>query len=60
MTFAGVSGFWANLFILGGIGVALAALTYRYVERPALERKYRGTRAIETNAAAEAIGTGSG
>ncbi len=60
MTFAGESGFWANLFILGVIGVALAALTYRYVERPALERKSRGAGATETNAAAGAVATGSG
>lgn len=41
LTLSGASGFWFNLLLLGAISVVLAVLTYRFVERPALERKKR-------------------
>jgi peptidoglycan/LPS O-acetylase OafA/YrhL len=40
-TITGVRGFWVNLLTIGLISVTLAALTYRFVERPALARKHR-------------------
>jgi peptidoglycan/LPS O-acetylase OafA/YrhL len=43
LTFAGASGFWVNLLFLGLASAALATLTYRLVERPALDRKRRDT-----------------
>jgi peptidoglycan/LPS O-acetylase OafA/YrhL len=41
LTAGGASGFWINLVVLGVIAGGLSALTYRYVERPALSRKAR-------------------
>jgi peptidoglycan/LPS O-acetylase OafA/YrhL len=39
LTFEGLWGFAVNLLILGGLSYVVAALVYRYVERPALARK---------------------
>jgi peptidoglycan/LPS O-acetylase OafA/YrhL len=44
LTFGGATGFWVNLLFLGLVSAALATLTYRFVERPALDRKRRDTR----------------
>jgi peptidoglycan/LPS O-acetylase OafA/YrhL len=41
LTLPGVLGFWVNLLALGLVASGLAALTYRFVERPALGRKSR-------------------
>lgn len=41
LTLPGVSGFWANLVILGVVAAALSVLTYRFIEQPALARKAR-------------------
>ncbi|HEX6207473.1 MAG TPA: acyltransferase [Actinomycetota bacterium] len=41
LTLPGVSGFWANLVILGVVATALSVLTYRFIERPALALKAR-------------------
>jgi peptidoglycan/LPS O-acetylase OafA/YrhL len=41
LTVGGASGFWINLVLLGVVAGGLSALTYRYVERPALSRKAR-------------------
>jgi len=41
LTVGGVGGFWVNLALLGAISGGLSALTYRWVERPALSRKAR-------------------
>jgi peptidoglycan/LPS O-acetylase OafA/YrhL len=41
LTVQGVDGFWVNLILLGLISGGLSALTYRWVERPALSRKAR-------------------
>ena len=40
-TVGGPGGFWINLLILGVVSLALAMLTYRLVERPALAHKKR-------------------
>ena len=39
LTFAGVKGFGANVALIGGLSVAIATISYLYVERPALARK---------------------
>jgi peptidoglycan/LPS O-acetylase OafA/YrhL len=44
LTFPGQLGFLANLLLLGALSAALATLTYRFVERPALARKSIGKR----------------
>jgi peptidoglycan/LPS O-acetylase OafA/YrhL len=41
LTLAGAGGFLVNLVVLAGVAGALAALTYRFVERPAMARKRR-------------------
>jgi peptidoglycan/LPS O-acetylase OafA/YrhL len=41
LTLAGAGGFLINLIVLAAVAGALAALTYRYVERPAMARKRR-------------------
>jgi peptidoglycan/LPS O-acetylase OafA/YrhL len=41
LTVGGVGGFWVNLALLGLISGGLSALTYRWVERPALSCKAR-------------------
>jgi peptidoglycan/LPS O-acetylase OafA/YrhL len=41
LTVGGVGGFWFNLVLLGLTVGGLSALTYRWVERPALSRKAR-------------------
>jgi peptidoglycan/LPS O-acetylase OafA/YrhL len=41
LTARGASGFWINLVVLGLASGGLSALTYRWVERPALGRKAR-------------------
>jgi peptidoglycan/LPS O-acetylase OafA/YrhL len=41
LTVRGVGGFWINLVVLGLTSGGLSALTYRWVERPALSRKAR-------------------
>jgi peptidoglycan/LPS O-acetylase OafA/YrhL len=41
LTVRGVGGFWVNLVLLGLVSGGLSALTYRWVERPALSRKAR-------------------
>jgi peptidoglycan/LPS O-acetylase OafA/YrhL len=41
LTVGGAGGFWVNLAVLGLICGGLSALTYRWVERPALSRKAR-------------------
>jgi peptidoglycan/LPS O-acetylase OafA/YrhL len=41
LTAGGAGGFWVNLVLLGLMSGGLAALTYRWVERPALSRKVR-------------------
>lgn len=38
-TWSGRSGFLINLAVIGSISIAASALTYRFVERPALARK---------------------
>jgi peptidoglycan/LPS O-acetylase OafA/YrhL len=45
LTAAGTGGFLLNLVVLGTVSWLLAALTYRYVELPALRRKSRTARA---------------
>jgi peptidoglycan/LPS O-acetylase OafA/YrhL len=47
LTFAGAGGFFINLVVLGTLAWLLSALTYRYVELPALRRKSRRARARE-------------
>jgi peptidoglycan/LPS O-acetylase OafA/YrhL len=47
LTAAGTPGFLLNLVVLGTISWLLAALTYRWVELPALRRKSRTARARE-------------
>jgi peptidoglycan/LPS O-acetylase OafA/YrhL len=41
LTRPGTAGFWASLLLIGGISIALATVTYRYVEKPALDLKRR-------------------
>jgi peptidoglycan/LPS O-acetylase OafA/YrhL len=41
LTLDGRSGFAVNLLVIGGLSFVLAALTYRFVEKPALGRKRR-------------------
>ena len=41
VTFDGTKGFAANVLLVSAVTLLLAALTYRYVERPALLRKQR-------------------
>jgi peptidoglycan/LPS O-acetylase OafA/YrhL len=41
LTAGGAGGFWVNLVLLGLTSGGLSALTYRWVERPALSRKVR-------------------
>jgi peptidoglycan/LPS O-acetylase OafA/YrhL len=41
LTAAGAGGFWLNLVVVGLACGGLSALTYRWVERPALSRKAR-------------------
>jgi peptidoglycan/LPS O-acetylase OafA/YrhL len=41
VTFDGTKGFAANVLLVFAVTMLLAALTYRYVERPALLRKQR-------------------
>jgi peptidoglycan/LPS O-acetylase OafA/YrhL len=41
LTVGGVGGFWFNLLLLSLASGGLSALTYRWVERPALSRKAR-------------------
>jgi peptidoglycan/LPS O-acetylase OafA/YrhL len=50
LTAAGTAGFLLNLVVLGTISWLLAALTYRFVELPALRRKSRRTRTREQGA----------
>lgn len=47
LTIGGRLGFLADVALLGSVSVVLAALTYRFVERPALARKRRQTRQIQ-------------
>ena len=47
LTIGGRLGFLADVFLLGSVSLVLAALTYRFVERPALARKRRQTRQIQ-------------
>jgi peptidoglycan/LPS O-acetylase OafA/YrhL len=56
LTLPGRLGFLVNLFSLGIAASAFAALTYRYVERPALAHKHRGTGVVGASAA---VGTAS-
>jgi peptidoglycan/LPS O-acetylase OafA/YrhL len=42
LTAGGVGGFVLNLFVLAAVSGALSAITYRYIELPALRRKHRG------------------
>jgi peptidoglycan/LPS O-acetylase OafA/YrhL len=46
-TVGGRTGFLVDIVLLGSISLVLAALTYRFVERPALARKRRQTRQIQ-------------
>ena len=48
LTAAGASGFFLNLAVLGTVVWLLSALTYRYVELPALRRKGRRERPLES------------
>ena len=41
LTVAGAGGFLVNLVVLAAVAGALASLTYRFVERPAMARKRR-------------------
>ena len=41
LTLTGAGGFLVNLVVLAGVAGALAALTYRFVEQPAMARKRR-------------------
>jgi peptidoglycan/LPS O-acetylase OafA/YrhL len=41
LTWSGRAGFPANLAVVGAVSVVLAALSYQFVERPALARKAR-------------------
>lgn len=46
LTAGGPAGLVLNLLLVGAVAGGLSALTYRYVERPALRRKRRGHRAV--------------
>jgi peptidoglycan/LPS O-acetylase OafA/YrhL len=43
LTFSGADGFAVNLVVVSAIASVASALTYRYIERPALARKHRPT-----------------
>jgi peptidoglycan/LPS O-acetylase OafA/YrhL len=51
LTFSGVAGFGINIVVIGSITVALAALTYRFVELPALKRKKRASPQVDSHVA---------
>jgi peptidoglycan/LPS O-acetylase OafA/YrhL len=56
LAFAGRDGFLLNFVVMGGVAILLSALTYRFVELPALRRKRRtGGRTV-----GEAEGRGPG
>src|SRR5215211_2693517 len=56
LTMGGASGFWINLVALGVIAGGLSALTYRYVERPALSRKARSRVATDPSGSHQGAG----
>lgn len=57
LTAAGVGGFLLNLLVLATVSGVLSAITYRYIELPALRRKHRG-RAAERDRTARELQVG--
>jgi peptidoglycan/LPS O-acetylase OafA/YrhL len=55
VTVGGIGGFVANLLLLGGLSGLLSALTYRYVERPALRYKAGNVRARPATLASDEL-----
>lgn len=55
LTFGGNAGFLANVLVVGAISLMLSALTYRFVETPALRYKRSGT----PSAARSSAGSGN-
>lgn len=55
VTVGGVGGFVVNLLLLGTLSGLLSALTYRYVERPALRYKSRNVRVQPTTLASDEL-----
>jgi peptidoglycan/LPS O-acetylase OafA/YrhL len=56
-TFSGTAGFFANTLLLAGVTLSLSAITYRFVERPALPLKRK--KLPETSPADEALAASS-
>ena len=59
LTTGGWAGLLLNGLLVGAVSGALAALTYRYVERPALRRKQRGGRTSALDEPAVRSGSGA-
>lgn len=57
LTFDGRFGFLVNLTIIGTVSGAASALTYRFVEKPALARKRAWQRGPEAGVQAEPVGS---